>query len=498
MKVLIIGAGVGGMATACRLARLGCEVEIYEKKEKVGGRLSNFEKSNFRVDAGPTLLLMPWVLRRVFTDLGKKINDYLELTKLHPVYKIYFEDGMVISPYSEKQKMFDEISKFSKKDAEGYLRYLADYKKYYEIALKEFIEKNFNSPLDMLTPKGIISLISGGALRDLYSKTGDYFSDPRVRIVFSLQSVYIGAAPTKLPAVYGLIPYVEFTEGVWYPKGGLYSIAETLALLCKEFGVKIHTKKPVKKIIVENSVAKGLQLEDGKIVLADAIISNADLPYTYLHLLDEEDRLHMPDSKVKSLKTSCSAFMMYLGLKGKVDLAHHSFILPNDYLKTFEDIFERKVMPKKPGIYVANPCSHDKTLAPRDKSIIYVLVPVPNLLSGIDWKIEAPRLRKQIIQKLESIGVKDLEKRIVMEKIFTPLDWRDSFGLENGATFGLSPGLFQSAAFRPSNKDKKIKGLYFVGASTHPGSGIPIVLLSAELMEKRFKEDFGLKNKGDE
>ncbi|MCX8198125.1 MAG: phytoene desaturase family protein [Candidatus Micrarchaeota archaeon] len=492
MKVAIIGAGVGGMASACRLAKLGCEVEIYEKNSKAGGRLSNFQENGFRVDTGPTLLLMPWVLRRLFEDLGRKMEDYLELKQLHPIYRIYFEDGSRIEPSSDAKKMIEEISKISKKDADAYSRYLADYRKYYQIALSEFIEKNFDSPLDMLSLRSISALLSSGALRDMYSKTGDYFSDPRVRIAFSLQSVYIGAAPTKLPAVYGLIPYVEFTEGVWYPKGGLYSIAEALIALCNELGVRIHTSRGVERIMVEDGVAKGLALADGTKAEADAVISNADLPYTYLRLIDERHRPHMTDSKVLSLKTSCSAFMLYLGIEGEVGLPHHSFILPSDYLKTFEDIFDRKAMPQKPGIYIANPCAHDSSLAPEGKSIIYVLIPVPNLSSGIDWKKEAPKLREIALRKLEEIGVKDIEKRIVMERVFTPYDWKEAYGLENGATFGLSPHLLQSAAFRPPNKDRKIKRLYFVGASTHPGSGIPIVLLSAELIEKRFRDDFGL------
>ncbi|MEM4347994.1 MAG: FAD-dependent oxidoreductase [Candidatus Anstonellaceae archaeon] len=233
-------------------------------------------------------------------------------------------------------------------------------------------------------------------------------------------------------------------------------------------------------------------MQDGKEVEADAVISNADLPYTYLKLIDEKERPHMPDWKVRSLKASCSAFMIYLGIEGKMEIPHHSFFLPEDYLETFEDIFDRKVMPKNPGIYVANPCVHDNTIAPAGKSIIYILVSVPNLSSNIDWKTEAPKLKEKILEKLEKSGLAGLRERIVMEKIFTPLDWKEAFNLEDGATFGLSPTLLQSAGFRPPNKDKKIKRLYFVGASTHPGSGIPIVLLSAQLIEERFKRDFGL------
>ncbi len=492
MKVIIIGAGVGGMAAACRLAKRGVQVTIYEKNARAGGRLSNFQKDNFRVDAGPTLLLMPFVLKKFFSDLGRRTEDYLRLEQLEPAYKIFFEDGSTISPSSDTKKMLEEIGRLSKKDASAYSRWLSDYKRYYEIALREFILKNFDSPLDMLTPSGILSLISGGALRDLYSKTGDYFSDPRVRIAFSLQSVYIGAAPTKLPAVYGLIPYMEFTQGVWYPQGGLYSVAEAMEKVCKELGVGITCGAAVEKITIAGGKATGVQFSDGTREPADAVVSNADLPHTYLHLIDPQFRPHMSDAKVNSLKASCSCVMFYWGIDGEADLPHHCFLLPNNYLETFEDIFDRKALPQKPGIYLSNPCRHDSSLAPSGKSILYILIPVPNLSSGIDWGKETPKLRAQAIERLAKIGFPGIEKRIVMEKVFTPLDWEGEFNLELGATFGLSPNLMQSAAFRPPNKDKGIRNLYFVGASTHPGSGIPIVLMSAELLEKRFQKDFGV------
>ncbi|MCX8196729.1 MAG: phytoene desaturase family protein [Candidatus Micrarchaeota archaeon] len=490
MKVVIIGAGVGGMAAACRLAKLGFEVEIYEKNGNAGGRLACMQKENFRVDIGPTLLLMPWVLRKFFDDMGMRLEDWLHLEQLHPIYRIYFEGDGQFSPYSDVKKMIEEMANISQKDADAYGRYLADYKKYYQIALEEFIEKNFDSPLDMINPKAIAALLSAGALRDVYSKTGDYFADPRIRLAFSIQSVYIGAAPTALPAVYGLIPYVEFTEGVWYPKGGLYKIAEAIRQVCYQMGVKIKFGNPVKKIMIENMQAVGVMLEGGEIVRADAVISNADLIYTYLCLIEEKDRPHMPNSKLRLLKNSCSAFMIYLGIKGAVDLPHHTFLLPKDSLKTFEEIFEKKTMPQEPGIYIANPCVHDSSLAPEGHSILYILVPVPNLSSKINWDEEAGRLRRKVFERLERIGIKELEKRIVMEERITPQNWKEMFNLEDGATFGLSPTLLQSAGFRPPNKDRKIKRLYFVGASTHPGSGIPIVLLSAQLIEKRFKEEF--------
>jgi phytoene desaturase len=491
MKVVVIGAGVGGMAAACRLARLGAQVEIFEKTDRSGGRLSNIVGQGFRIDTGPTLLLMPSVLRKFFADVGRDMGNYLELLELDPLYSVYFEDGSRISPSADIGKMKGEIARLSPGDASNYGKYLADYKDYYEKAMQDFIMKNFDSPLDMMTPAGIHALVSGGALRDLYSKTRDYFSDPRIRILFSLQSVYIGSAPNRLPSVYGLIPYLEFTQGGWYPKGGLYSLAEALAAICQELGVKIRTSRPVRRIIVEDGIAAGVELEGGTVVRADAVVANSDLPYTYASLIDEKDRRHMTNRRLGKLKRSSSAFMFYWGLEGKLDIPHHAFILPENFMKTFGDVFDRNEMPEEPGMYVSNPCASDPALAPEGKSILYVLVPVPNLAANIDWKEEGKVLRQKVMEKLGRLGVRDIEKRIVIERIVTPEDWKGG-NIELGAVFGLSPTLLQSAAFRPQNKDPRIGNLYFVGASTHPGSGLPIVLISAELIEKRFVKDFSL------
>lgn len=492
MKAIIIGAGVGGMASACRLSKLGISVTIYERMPRVGGRLSCFEEDGFRIDRGPTLLLMPWVLKEFFSDIGKDIEDYLELRQLDPVYRIHFDDGSVLEPSADPKKMEKAISRINAADAPGSGRFLSDYKKYYEIALREFILKNFDTPLDMLSPGGVMSLLSGGALKDLYSKTGEYFKDPRVRIAFSLQSIYIGDRPEAIPSVYGLIPYVEFTEGVWYPKGGLYSVADALCKLCGEMGVEVRMGEAVKRIIIENGTAKGVELESGEKARADVVISDSDLPYTYLKLIPESQRPHMKDGKIRGLAKSCSAFMIYLGINGRCDIAHHNFILPVGYNRTFDDIFKKKALPENPGIYIANPSSHDKTLAPEGKSVIYILVPVPNLSAKIDWRKESAGFRDRILDNLGSIGLGDIRERIVYEKVVTPLEWAEEFNLEGGATFGLSPTLLQSAAFRPPNKDPSIKNLYFVGASTHPGSGIPIVLLSSKLLEARIRKDFGV------
>ena len=492
MKAIIIGAGVGGMAAASRLSRMGIEVSIYEKRKITGGRLSRLQEKGFRIDRGPTLLLMPHLFKEFFSDIGRNIEDYLELTQLDPVYRMNFDDGSVIEPSAFRKTMVSTISKINKEDAKNYCRFISDYQKYYDIAMKEFIMKNFDSPLDMVTPAGLMSLVSGGAFRDLYSKTGDYFKDRRVRVAFSIQSIYLGERPDSIPSVYGIIPFVEFTEGVWYPKGGLYSVADALTRVCKEEKIKINKGKSVKRIIIEKGEAKGIELEDGKKAYADIVISNVDLPHTYLYLVDEKYRSHMSDKKVKSLATSCSTFMIYLGIKGKYDIAHHNFILPLDFKETLDSIFKTGGIPEKPGIYIANPSSHDPTLAPKNHSVIYVLVPVSNLSGKVNWKKAKKAFREKILDSLSAIGMDDIRERIVYERIVTPDEWEDEFALEKGATFGLSPTLLQSAAFRPPNKDPKIKNLYFVGASTHPGSGLPIVILSSKLLEMRIRKDFGV------
>ncbi len=492
MKAMIIGAGVGGMASAIRLKRLGLEVSVFERREIPGGRLSNFQEKGFRIDRGPTLLLMPSVMREFFSDVGRDIEQYLNLKQLDPVYRLYFNDGSIIEPSAFPERMESNISKVNPDDAKKYAKFIEDYEKYYDIAMKEFIMKNFDSPLDMVNPAGIFSLLSGGAFKDLYSKTGEYFSDIRVRMAFSLQAIYLGERPDIIPSVYGIVPYIEFTEGVWYPEGGMYSIADSLAKICREEEVPIKMGSNAKRIIIEDGSARGVEFEDGTTEMADIVISNADLPYTYMKLIPPEQRPHMSDSKLKSLATSCSTFMLYLGVDGHYNTEHHNFILPLEYKELLDDVFKDQVLPDTPGVYVANPSSHDPTLAPKGKSVIYVLVPVPNLSGKVDWKKKKKAFREKILDSLSSIGMDDIRQRIVYERMITPDDWKEEFNLEKGATFGLSPILWQSAAFRPPNRDPKIKNLYFVGASTHPGGGLPIVLMSSKLLEMRIRKDYGV------
>lgn len=288
------------------------------------------------------------------------------------------------------------------------------------------------------------------------------------------------------------MPYIEFTEGVWYPEGGLYSVADSLAKICREEGIPINMGSEASRILIEGGSARGVEFSDGKKAEADIVISNVDLPYTYLKMIPQAQRPHMSDKKIKSLATSCSTFMLYLGIDGHYDTEHHNFILPLEYEELLDEVFKDQVLPENPGVYIANPSSHDPTLAPNGKSVIYVLVPVPNLGGNVDWEKQKAVFREKILDSFASVGMGDIRERIVYERMITPEDWKNEFNLEKGATFGLSPILWQSAAFRPPNKDPKIKNLYFVGASTHPGGGLPIVLMSSKLLEMRIKKDYGV------
>ncbi len=489
MKTIIIGAGMGGMALACRLAAGGADVEIYEKNGQVGGRLGSFEKQGFRFDTGPTSLLMPWVLRRLFSDVGKRLEDYLALTSVEPIFRIYFRDGSTFTASSDRQKMLAEIRRTSEEDAKSYLKFMEDWGRQEEVALSDFLQRDFDGTLAALSPAGLRSFLSMGGMRTLYEKSGEYFTDPRVRAAVCVQSMFLGASPDHLPALYGFLPYSQLSEGEVYPMGGLYAAAEALEKLCGELGAKIYLQKGVQEIHLEGNRATGVVLRDGTFAEADAIVSDADLAYTYLQLIKPEGRRHMDDRKIASLEPSCSVLTFYFGLDGNCDLPHHCILFPENGFGAFKEVFEGKIAPQNPVIYLSNPCANDPSLAPEGKSVLYAMVPVPNLSVQIDWEKEVPKIRQKVLEHLSAIGFPDLEKRVEAEAVSTPEMWRDTFNLDLGAAFGLLPSLRQTGALRPQCYDRKIKGLYFVGASTHPGGSVPLVLLSAELAERRIMHD---------
>ncbi len=486
-KIVVIGAGLGGLASAALLSRQGFDVTVLEKNARVGGRLSGFSASGYTFDAGPTLLLMPWVLDDFFKRMGLRREDYLTFVPVEPISRIHFgPDQAPLALSSDAEKMKTNLAAFSPDDAGRYDAYLEKSREYYEAALTAFLQSNVHRVTDIFKPSVLSGFFKVGLSGSYWDHVCRYFHDPRLQAAFSFQSIYVGASPRDIPAAYGLIQYVEATQGCWSVPGGLHRIGTALEKAARQCGVEIQRGKKVKQIRMENGNASGVELSDGSFVAADVVLSNVDLPHTYAHLLPEKT------SPVQSrqLQPSCSAFMLYLGVKRKLPLGPHTFLLPEDYLAGLDAIFKSHGLPEDPGIYLNCPSKLFPEMAPKNGDALYALVPVPNLQAGIDWPKEKKAFRQRVLDKINAwlqLDLKDAD--IAFERVVTPEDWREQYSLEWGSTFGLAPTLQQSAFFRPQNRDPKIKNLYFVGGSTHPGSGIPIVLFSANNVVQRVVDE---------
>lgn len=486
-KIIIIGAGLGGLASAILLSRNGFDVTILEKNSHVGGKLTTFTHKGFTFDAGPTLLLMPGVLMDFFKKIGKKMEDYVTLKPIDPVYQVYVNDsGQSIEISSNNAKTLSTLQQIDATDASRYFDYLQKGNDYYQIATDFFLSQNVHQPLKLLNPASIRAFFKIGLSGSYYDHVSRYFKNDSIRAAFSFQSIYVGASPKDIPAAYSLIQFVEVSQGVWTIKGGLGAISKALEKIAREEKVKILFNRAVKKIKNVNHRASGVELIDGTILLADIVISNVDLPFTYQHLLDQNTS---PVQKRK-LQYSCSAFMMYVGLKKKINVGHHTFLLPKDFLGGLNELFHGDSLPTDMGIYLNCVTKTFPEMAPKGGDALYVLVPVPNLQSNIDWSTESKPFKEKVWKKINAwLKLTISEKDIAFEKIVTPLDWQESVSVLHGSTFGLSPTLFQSAIFRPQNRDSVIRNLYFVGASTHPGSGIPIVLYGAQNTVNRILDE---------
>jgi phytoene desaturase len=489
-QVVIIGGGIGGLCTAARLLKNGYKVTIFEKENKVGGRANRIKQDGYTFDTGPTLLMMTDVLYDTFTYCGKNLDDYLELIQLEPNYQVHFGDKSKITVSSNLPKFQAELARFDPKAPEQFYKYFANVAAMYRISRKDFVEKNFNSITDFINVRSGSQLLRKRGLSSLWNFTGHYFSDERLRQLFSFQSMYLGVSPYEAPAIYSQVSYMETGLGIWYPKGGMYSLSLALQKLVKDLGGEIVCKTPVDHIIVNGGVAVGVELTKAKKVLADVVVANADLVYTYKNLIAADHRPTMPNKKLDSLKQASSALLFYWGVDDEcAGMLHHNVYLCRDFKTNLEQILKQKKLPSNPSFYTYIPTKTDPSLAPRGKNVMYILVPVPNLSSAVDWPAGIARIRSQVLRRLKSEYGLDITKKIETEAVFTPHDFEAKFNLTDGSAFGLSHHFMQSGVFRPSNKSKDIQNLYFVGASTQPGGGIPMVTLSAKLATERILDD---------
>jgi len=486
---IVIGGGFGGLATAIRLQAAGHTVTLVEARERLGGRASQLKQDGFTFDMGPSLITAPHLLEDLWKAAGRSFAEDVSLLPLSPFYRIYFHDGRYFDYWGTPTEDEAEIAKFEPRDVQGYRSFLADTQRIYDRAFADLADQPF------LTLSGFLGvapeLMRYGAQRSVYSYVSRYFHNPQLRMVFSFHPLFIGGNPFRASAIYSIVPYLERLGGVHFTPGGVYSLVEAMERLFLSLGGEVKCGVPVEQLLLHGRRTTGVRLEDGTALHADVVVANSDVATTYLNLLPASSRPKTVTRRLKNYHYSMSCYLLYLGINRQYEhLRHHTIIMPDRYRELIHDVFDGQGMPDDLALYLHVPTKTDPSMAPPGCESLYVLAPVPNLAHGIDWEQEAPAFRNKIIQFLEQeAGLEGLEASIVTEHAFTPLDFAFELRSYLGAAFSIEPTLFQSAYFRPHNRSNYIEGLYFVGAGTHPGAGIPGVLLSANITSRLVVED---------
>ena len=484
---VIIGGGVGGLATAIRLAAAGHKVTVLERNPSAGGRANEIRADGYRFDTGPSLLLMPDVYRELFAAAGRRIEDYVTFLPMDPNYRVHLGDGRWFDASRNLARMASSVNQIEQGAGTRIAVFLKDAGYKYRIAREKFVGRNFLHLFQFLTPANLYYLLRTEALANLFRTAGRYFRDEHLRLAFTFQTMYLGISPLNAPAIYALLPYTELAEGIWYPAGGVYRLIEAMLRLAEELGAEIRTSAEVVGLRFDGERAAGVTLLNGEELDADIIVANADLPGAYHRLVPEELRPDFTNARLRRMRYTASAYMLYLGVDRVYEqLQHHNVFFTHDFRANFDAIFRTRRLPAEPSLYIAAPGRTDPTVAPPGHDALMVLVPVPHLArDGVNWKRDEPAFRERVYDRLERVGLENLRQHVRLERRFTPIDWRDTYGLTLGAAFGLGHDFMQVGYLRPGNRAKKVRNLYFVGASTVPGTGVPMVIIGSRLVAER-------------
>ncbi len=504
---------MGGIAAAARLAKAGFSVTVVEKNGFTGGRCSLIQHEGYRFDQGPSLLLLPKLFEETFHDLDTSLEaEGVQLLKCEPNYNLWFGDGESFELSSDMAVMKREIEKWEGKAGfERYLAWLGEAHRHYEISVREVLHRNFTSLLNLARWNFLKHLLDLHPFESIYSRASKYFWTERLRRVFTFGSMYMGMSPFDAPGTYSLLQYTELAEGIWYPVGGFHAVVAALVRVSERLGVEIRLNSPVECVTTRGSTATGVKLSSGEILTADLVVVNADLVYAYNNLFPSSTS----QSYAKSLQKragSCSSISFYWALSQQIPELHtHNIFLADEYRESFDSIFDRQSIPREPSFYVNVPSRVDPTAAPDGKDSLVVLVPVGHLLNSAtshkpqgdsratsgaglkpeqDWPAIVDSARQTVLRTIEArTHCQPLAPLIIHESLNTPTSWEERFNLDKGSILGLSHSFFNVLAFRPKTKHPQIEGCYFVGASTHPGTGVPIVLAGAKITTEQMLGD---------
>ncbi|MBN2566802.1 phytoene desaturase [Candidatus Woesearchaeota archaeon] len=494
-RIVIVGAGPGGLTAGMILTHRGLDVTVVERLERPGGRNGPLVFDGFSFDIGPTFLMMKHILDKMFALAGHSSEDYLKFTRLSPMYRLHYEDRH-LDVHDEDERMRAELARAFPGEERGLQPFMDRERKRFAYLWPCF-EKDYSS-FTRYFSRDFISAIPHFAIgRSVIDVLGDSFTDERAKLAFTFQAKYLGMSPWVCPGAFAIIAFFEHELGIYHVEGGLSRISEAMAEVVRRNGGSIRLSTEAKRVLFKGRRAVGVELADGTRLMADAVVLNADFGHAMTRLLPKGVAPY-PSAKLKRKKYSCSTFMLYLGLDKDYGLPHHNIVFAKGYQKNVDAVFEGGVTEDDVSFYVRNASASDRTVSPPGKSQLYVLVPVPNRMVGRqDWKTLTPRLREKVLAQMEGrLGLKGLSEHIVAERMITPQQWEEDYNVFVGATFNLAHSLDQMLSLRPHNRLEKVKGVYIVGGGTHPGSGLPTIYESGRISADLLCEDLGVPVKG--
>ena len=486
-SVIVIGAGIGGLTAATHLAKQGLHVTIVEKNAHPGGRCDRINRDGHHFDTGPTLLVMPLLYEREFAALGTSMHEMLDLQRVDPTYHLVFDDGSGLALTSDMKNLQEQLEAIEPGSFQGLLRYMNEGHRHYHLATEKLVYPDFRKASDFFKLEHLPLLQQLKPLAKHYANMSTYFDDPRLRAAFTFQDVYMGLSPFEAPATFSMMPYTELAHGVWYPMGGMYQVVEALASLVREAGVEFVFNSSVEQVHVNGRSAYDVMV-DGQQIKADAVLANADLPYVYQNLLPQDGQAKKLDRK----RYSCSVISFFWGMdKPYETLPPHTLFLADDYRENFDSIIRDLSLPANPSLYIHAPVRLDPSMAPSGQDTLIAIVPVGHMSANgeQDWAAIRDQAREHVFRRLRTLGINDLQEHIKFEMNFTPLSWRKRYNLVKGSTHGLCHNLTQLGYFRPDNRHPRYHNLYFTGASTRPGTGMPTAMISGRLAAQRILEE---------
>lgn len=481
-KAVVIGAGFGGLAAAVRLGVRGYDVTVLDRLDQAGGRARVFRQDGFTFDAGPTVVTAPFLFEELWTLCGKRLADHVDMRPVTPFYRIRFDDGGVFDYTGDPAAMRAEVAKLSPGDVDGYEKFLRTSEKIFDVGFEQLAHVPFGRAWDMA--RIVPQMVALESYRTVWGLVCKHVQSEKLRQVLSFHPLLVGGNPFSTTSIYALICFLERKWGVHFPMGGTGALVRGMVELIDGLGGRVRLGADVSEITLDGDRATGVRLADGERIRADVVVSNADSAWTYRHLVPRYARRKWTDQRLENARYSMGLFVWYFGTKRRYDdVAHHTILLGPRYRELLDDIFEKKILAEDFSLYLHRPTATDPSLAPPGCDAFYVLSPVPHLDARVDWATEAERYRKKVAGYLERTVLPGLCDAVVSSRMLTPREFHDDYLAFKGAAFGLEPVLTQSAYFRPHNQSEEVERLYFVGAGTHPGAGMPGVLSSARVLD---------------